>query len=80
MAPPDCWRRSAWPGAARRGADVTVLEAEAGVNRSPRAVTYTRDALETFAELGVLREAQARAYRCGLIEFVFVQSGGHAAR
>ena len=62
-------------GLARAGATVLVLEADPGVNRSPRATTYTPVTLEAMDELGVLAEAEKTALRCGPVDFLFIGSG-----
>ena len=63
-------------GLARSGAKVLVLEAEPGVNRSPRATTYSPVTLEALDQLGVLAEAEKTALRCGPVDFWFIGSGG----
>jgi len=46
-------------GLARRGIRVTLLEAEAGINSSPRAAIYFPTTLEIIDRLGLLEDAEA---------------------
>lgn len=45
-------------GLARRGIHVTLLEAEAGINNSPRAAIYFPTTLEIIDKLGLLEDAE----------------------
>src|SRR5947209_3879110 len=49
-------------GLAREGIPVTVLEAEAEVVPSPRAIVYHWTVLEGLDRLGILREAEQRGF------------------
>ncbi|MEI9989134.1 MAG: FAD-dependent oxidoreductase [Rhizomicrobium sp.] len=46
-------------GLARKGIRVTLLEAEAGINNSPRAAIYFPTTLELIDRLGLLEDAEA---------------------
>ncbi len=46
-------------GLARKGIRVTLLEAEAGINNSPRAAIYFPTTLELIDKLGLLEDAEA---------------------
>jgi 2-polyprenyl-6-methoxyphenol hydroxylase-like FAD-dependent oxidoreductase len=46
-------------GLARRGIRVTLLEAESGINSSPRAAIYFPTTLEIIDKLGLLEDAEA---------------------
>jgi len=62
-------------GLARKGIDVLVLEADAAINRSPRALTYMPPVLDVLDEFGVLEAARAVAHQCGRVEWAFADSG-----
>jgi 2-polyprenyl-6-methoxyphenol hydroxylase-like FAD-dependent oxidoreductase len=62
-------------GLARQGIDVLVLEANEGINRSPRALTYMPPVLEVLDEFGVLDAARAVAHQCGRVEWAFADTG-----
>ncbi len=56
-------------GLARRGVAVTVLEREAGVSRSPRAMVYHNGVLPGLAELGILDDVEAAGVRATDLAF-----------
>lgn len=50
-------------GLARAGVPVTVIEAEAGINESPRAAVYFPNTLRILGGLGLMDEVEAIAYK-----------------
>ncbi len=49
-------------GLARAGLEVTVLESEAGIVNSPRAIVYHWSAIQGMDALGILEDAQAQGF------------------
>jgi 2-polyprenyl-6-methoxyphenol hydroxylase-like FAD-dependent oxidoreductase len=50
-------------GLARAGVPVTVIEAQAGINDSPRAAVYFPNTLRILGGLGLMEDVEAIAYR-----------------
>ncbi|HEY0104852.1 MAG TPA: FAD-dependent oxidoreductase, partial [Rhizomicrobium sp.] len=62
-------------GLARRGIRVTLLEAEAGINASPRAAIYFPTTLEIIDRLGLLEDAEAIGLPSTRFSMRFLDSG-----
>ncbi|MEJ0024854.1 MAG: FAD-dependent oxidoreductase [Rhizomicrobium sp.] len=62
-------------GLARKGIRVTLLEAEAGINNSPRAAIYFPTTLELIDRLGLLEDAEAIGLPSTGFSMRFLDSG-----
>ncbi len=62
-------------GLARKGIRVTLLEAEAGINNSPRAAIYFPTTLELIDRLGLLEDAEAIGLPSTRFAMRFLDSG-----
>jgi 2-polyprenyl-6-methoxyphenol hydroxylase-like FAD-dependent oxidoreductase len=62
-------------GLAQRGVAVTVLEAEPGIPRSPRATVYHAVLLDGLERLGVLADADAAGFRNSRLTWIAHQLG-----
>ena len=56
-------------GLARRGVDVTVLEREPGITRSPRAMVYHNGVLPGLERLGILDDVDRAGFRSAELAF-----------
>ncbi|HSV46457.1 MAG TPA: FAD-dependent oxidoreductase, partial [Ramlibacter sp.] len=62
-------------GLARAGIDVTLLEAEAGIAHSPRAMVYHAAVLDGLDQLGVLEDAERIGFLSGRLQIRVFGSG-----